>query len=98
MQNNMRTVHVGMFHLFSFQRSGKALASLCIVANSTELQNSRIIKLLYCFSFQQSAKTQVSLCIVTSSTELQNSRNSILFLISAISQVSGESVHCHKLD
>ena len=75
MQINMPTVHVGIFHLFSFQRSAKARASLCTVADSTELQNSRNIKIPYYFSFQRSAKTQASLCIVTNLTELQNSRN-----------------------
>ena len=40
----------------------------------------------------------MSLCIVVNSTELQNSINSksILFLISAISEGSDESVHCCK--
>ena len=75
MQNNMRTVHICIFYSFSFQRSAKARGSLCIVANSTELQNSRNIKIPYYFSFQQSAKTQASLCIVTNSNELQNSGN-----------------------
>ena len=68
--------YIPSFPIFSFQRSAKAQASLCIVTNSTELLNSRNTKFPYYFSFQRSAKAQVSMCIVTNSTELQNSRNS----------------------
>ena len=82
MQNNMRTIHVGIFHLF--QKTKKKNKKTCwyknpdtaashhwdatLVANSTELQKSRYSEFLYHFSFQRSAKAQASLCIFVNST------------------------------
>ena len=79
MQNNMRTIHVGIFHLF--QKTKKKHAGYktpdtaasrhwdaTLVANSTELQKSRNSEFLYYLSFQRSAKAQASLCIFVNST------------------------------
>ena len=82
MQNNMRTIHVGIFHLFQKTKTKKkkhagykipdTAAShhrdATLVANSTELQKSRNSEFLYYFSFQRSAKAQASLCIFVNST------------------------------
>ena len=80
MQNNMRTIHVGIFHLFQKRKKKKKnmrgiktlillhLTHATLVANSTELQKSRNSDFLYYFSFQRSAKAQVSLCIFVNST------------------------------
>ena len=76
MQNDMRTIHVGIFHLFQKKTNKKNMMgiktlilqhltteTLTLVANSTELQKSRYSEFLYHFSFQRSAKAQASLCI-----------------------------------
>ena len=81
MQNNMRTIHVGIFHLFQKTNKQKNHAGYknpdtaashhwdaTLVANSTELQKSRYSEFLYHFSFQRSAKAQASLCIFVNST------------------------------
>ena len=80
MQNNMRTIHVGIFHLFQKTKKQKHAGyknpdtaashhwDATLVANSTELQKSRNSAFLYYFSFQRSAKAQASLCIFVNST------------------------------
>ena len=80
MQNNMRTIHVGIFHLFQKNKKKNMLGiknpdtaashhwDATLVANSTELQKSRNSEFLYYFSFQRSAKAQASLCIFVKST------------------------------
>ena len=84
MQNNMRTIHVGIFHLFQKKKKKKKKKNhagyknpdtaashhwdATLVANSTELQKSRYSEFLYHFSFQRSAKAQASLCIFVNST------------------------------
>ena len=81
MQNNMWTIHVGIFHLFKKKKKKKKHAGYknpdtaashhwdaTLVANSTELQKSRNGEFPYYFSFQRSAKAQASLCFFVNST------------------------------
>ena len=78
MQNNMRTIHVGIFHLFQKTKkhagyktpdtAASRHRNATLVAISTELQKSRNSEFLYYFSFQRSAKAQASLCIFVNST------------------------------
>ena len=80
MQNNIWTIHVGIFHLFKKNKQKKHAGyknpdtaashhwDATLVANSTELQKSRNSEFLYCFSFQRSAKAQASPCIFVNST------------------------------
>ena len=85
MQNNMRTIHVDIFHLFQKTKKKKKKKKhagyktlillhlttetlLFTVANSTELQKSRNSEFLYYFSFQRSAKAQASLCVFVNLT------------------------------
>ena len=73
MQNNMRTIHVGIFHLFQKKHAGYKNPDhldATLVANSTELQKSRKSEFSYYFSFQGSVKSQASLCIFVNSTKL----------------------------
>ena len=77
MQNNMRTIHVGIFHL--------------IKKTKKKQQNMLGIKTLILWYAN----------LVANSTELKKSRNSeflFFFLILAISEGSGESVHFRKFD
>ena len=64
------------FPSFSFQRSAKDQASLCIITTRLSFEMKGNSKFPYYFSFQRSVKAQASLCIVTNLIELQNSRNS----------------------
>ena len=77
MQNNMRTIHVGIFHLFQKTKKYTGYKNpytaashwdATLVANSTELQKSRNSEFLYYFLFQRSAMAQASLCIFINST------------------------------
>ena len=81
MQNNMRTIHVGIFHLF--QKKQKTKKNMLGI------------------------KTLILLHLITETLLLSQTRLSfknreiaisILFLISAISEGSGESVHFRKFD
>ena len=78
MQNNMRTIYVGIFHLFQKTKNMLGIKPLILLHLATEtlllsqtrlsFKNREIAISILFLDFQRSAKAQASLCIFVNLT------------------------------